>query len=83
MINSPLINEYPEYYSKYINLLEEKDIIKILTEQQIEIDNLFSQLTNEQLNYRYDKGKWTMKEVLGHLIDSDGIAIPSGKNIRL
>lgn len=83
MIKKLLTNEHPEFYSKYINLLEEKDIIKILTEQEIEIENLFSHLTDEQLYYKYADGKWTMKEVLGHLIDSDGIAIPSGKNIWL
>jgi len=83
MIKKLLTNEHPEFYSKYINLLEEKDIIKILTEKEIEIENLFSQLANEQLKYRYADGKWTMKEVPGHLIDSDGIAIPSGKNIWL
>ena len=61
------------YYDRYINLIEDDDIIVALKEQIKTSENFLKTLTEEQGNYSYADGKWTMKEVLGHVIDTERI----------
>ncbi|MBU3679328.1 MAG: DinB family protein [Candidatus Kapabacteria bacterium] len=68
----PHTNEYPAYYAKYIDALGEVDLTSILISQIDEIKTL-SSLTDERALYRYAEGKWSIKEVLGHLIDCERV----------
>lgn len=69
----PLQTEHPAYYKKYIDLISSDDILKVLDEQIIQIQELVSLISIEKENYRYSEGKWTPKEVLGHIIDTERI----------
>jgi hypothetical protein len=73
MIDRPLPDEYPEYYNLYINLIQEGDIIGILEEQSSFAQGFFSAIPEEKGDYTYAFGKWTIKEVLGHMIDTERI----------
>jgi hypothetical protein len=69
----PALTEYAPYYGKYINLVPEGDIVTILGQQ---IDNtlaLLGSLSEAQAGSRYAPGKWSIKEVVGHLIDAERI----------
>ncbi|MBU3699916.1 MAG: DinB family protein [Candidatus Kapabacteria bacterium] len=68
----PHANEYPAYYAKYIDALGDVDLTSVLTSQLHTLTAL-SSLTEEQALYRYAEGKWSIKEVLGHLIDCERV----------
>ncbi|BBH18693.1 hypothetical protein Back11_00380 [Paenibacillus baekrokdamisoli] len=66
-------NEFPPYFEQYIKLITEGNIVNILEEQLHEMTSLFSQLTDDQADFRYAEGKWSVKEVLGHITDNERI----------
>lgn len=66
-------NEYAPYYEPYIKLVPEGDIIQILDEQLNETVSLLQGLNEQQALYRYAKGKWSVKEVIGHMADTERI----------
>ena len=66
----PLKTDYG-FYNGYVYKLQDKDLITALTENWQALETLANGLTEEQLLYRYDTGKWSIKEVLVHLIDAE------------
>src|SRR5215210_2114690 len=70
-MNRPTAAEYDPYYANYVSLVPEPDISVVLAGQPTELQNLIVPLAEEQGLYRYAEGKWTVKEVLGHLIDGE------------
>ena len=69
----PSKNDYAEYYNQYVREIESDDIIEILEKQLIDNLKLFKEITEEKANYAYQEGKWSIKEVLGHCIDTERI----------
>ncbi len=61
------------YYDRYISLIGDDDIIEVLEEQRKTSEKFLKTFTEKQGNYSYADGKWTMKEVLGHVIDTEKI----------
>lgn len=70
-MNQPLPNEYPIWAEAYINKVNQ-DIFELLEEQAISIPALFRR-NKEKENYAYAENKWTLKEMLGHIIDCERI----------
>lgn len=69
----PEENEYAPYYSGYINLIPAGNIVEILKEQlEITVTN-FKDLSDDQSLFRYASDKWSVKEVLGHIADTERI----------
>ena len=66
-------SDYNSYYDRYISLIGDGDIIEILEEQRKTSEKFLKTFTEEQGNYSYADGKWTVKEVLGHVIDTEKI----------
>ncbi|WP_091018973.1 MULTISPECIES: DinB family protein [Paenibacillus] len=73
MVERPTTEEYAAYYAGYIQLVPEGNIIERLELQSNIVPALLSSLTEEQANYRYAEGKWSVKEVIGHLLDNERI----------
>jgi uncharacterized damage-inducible protein DinB len=73
MYKRPNLEEFPEYTRSYIQLLPEGDIIDILGEQLETTNRLFFTVNEKQADYRYEEGKWSLSEVLGHLTDTERI----------
>jgi uncharacterized damage-inducible protein DinB len=73
MTNRPTKDEYNDYYGKYMDLVPEGDLLHSLSQQLEETTKKFSGLTEEQEAHRYAPGKWSVKEVLGHIIDTERI----------
>jgi DinB superfamily len=69
----PEKNEYAAYYETYVSLVEELDIVAAMQLQQKELETIFSQITVEKGLYAYSEGKWTIKQLLGHLIDGERV----------
>ena len=69
----PSKNDYAEYYHNYIQELESDNILEILEKQLNENLELFNTISEEKANTSYDAGKWSVKELLGHMIDTERI----------
>ncbi|SFC35340.1 DinB superfamily protein [Bacillus sp. OV322] len=66
-------DEYPAYYHEYINLVAEGDIKNVLASQLEDTLSLLSGVSETEENYRYAQGKWSLKEVIGHITDVERI----------
>ena len=67
-------NEYDKYYSNYLNLVSsETELIPGLKEDQKMVIDYFSSIPEDKLEFRYQTKKWTIKEVLQHIIDTERI----------
>jgi hypothetical protein len=69
----PKPEDYNAIYGRYINLIGDDDIIEVLEEQRKTLEEFLKTFTEKQGNYSYADGKWTVKEVLGHVIDTEKI----------
>lgn len=73
MLSSLQANDYPFYYEPYIKLVEENDALKALDTGILKMQALLSVIDEEKENFAYAPGKWTVKEVFGHIIDTERI----------
>lgn len=69
----PNKNDYPEYYERYISLIKGDDIHKVLVAQSLETQEVLNSFSESMGNFAYGPGKWTVKEVVGHLIDCERV----------
>ena len=69
----PNKNDYAPYYEGYISLVEGNDIFKILVNQSIETQKVLNSFPKAMGDFNYQPGKWTVKEVIGHLIDTERV----------
>jgi len=69
----PAKGDYGEYYQPYIDLVKGDDIFRILVKQNLESQNVLNSFSESNGNFRYAEGKWTVKEVVGHLMDVERI----------
>ncbi len=69
----PEPNEYAPYYQRYIDLVKGDNPIKALENQIIAMQAFLSEIPEDKENYRYAEGKWSIKEIIGHLIDTERI----------
>lgn len=73
MLQRPTENEYPSYYLPYINQVPDGDVVQLLKENLEETVKLFEGISEEDELFRYAPGKWSIKEVLGHITDTERI----------
>ena len=73
MQKRPDANEYNPYYSTYINLIPNGDIIRILEQQMKETNLLLKDISDSEGHFRYAPNKWSIKEVIGHIVDTERI----------
>jgi len=68
-------NEYAHYYKPYIDAVvgNEQGIIKNLKNTLTDVLNVLSIMPDDKQEYRYAKGKWTIKDLIQHLIDSERV----------
>ncbi|MCL6099132.1 MAG: DinB family protein [Bacteroidetes bacterium] len=66
-------SEYAPYYQQYIKDVPQIDILEYLNQQLDETVKLFSGVSEEKASFRYAPDKWSVKEVLGHILDSERI----------
>lgn len=69
----PFPEEYPGHYTHYLDLVPEGNILDVFEKQSALTNDFFGSLTEEQGNHTYAFGKWTVKDILGHLIDTERI----------
>lgn len=69
----PESTEYAAFYETYVSLIPGKDILGALETQRLQTMQLFAGRSERDGNFRYAPGKWTVKEVLGHVLDAERI----------
>src|SRR5262245_50556715 len=74
-IPKPDKSEYPPYSHIYMDLINADDgqILDHLNQISLKVKKFIGSLSSDTLNYRYAEGKWTIKEILVHLIDDERI----------
>lgn len=70
-MNRPQPNEYPTWGETYISKVD-RDIFEILNDQIQSLPALF-RANVDKADYAYAEGKWTLKEMLGHIIDAERV----------
>ena len=68
-------DEYPQSapFRRYLETVDGQNVVELLTDQLPTVLGLFGNLTDEQQTARYAPGKWSPKEMLGHLTDTERI----------
>ncbi|OGS72068.1 MAG: damage-inducible protein DinB [Flavobacteria bacterium RIFCSPLOWO2_12_FULL_31_7] len=66
-------NEFSEYYGYYISLNTSENLIQNLENQLQVTADFFKSIPSEKLEFQYEVGKWTPKDILQHIIDSERI----------
>lgn len=74
MIKRPQPDEYSAYAETYVSKIPQgADVMELLEQLQTSTYNLFSNMSEEKAAYAYAEGKWTIKQVLGHMIDTERV----------
>ncbi len=80
----PAATEYAKDYDKYVSLVPEGDVVKTLEAQLDSTLSFLRSLNPDQGDNRYAPDKWSIKEVVGHMIDAERIfayrALRFGRN---
>ncbi|HTL80553.1 MAG TPA: DinB family protein [Bacteroidia bacterium] len=71
-ITPPTAGTFAPYYLRYIDLVK-GDPIRLLESQILDFKALLSEIPEEKEEFAYAVGKWTVKEVVGHIIDTERI----------
>jgi len=72
-IARPQPDEYAPYYERYISLVQNDDVLNALDQQRRETMLLLSCRDDDEGDYRYAPEKWSAKEVLGHVCDTERV----------
>ena len=68
--------EYPAYYQTYIDALDDQGNILSQMETSLRVfEKELSELALDKQEYRYADGKWTIKEIIQHLIDTERVFV--------
>ena len=69
----PQPDESGEYFKRYIDLVPKGDVIETLSAQADELSKLIRALPERAQGYAYAEGKWSVNQLLGHVLDSEWI----------
>lgn len=69
----PDATEHPAYFAKYIELVPEGDVLATLEAQRDELARTFGTIPEARGDFAYAPGKWTIKELLCHVIDAERV----------
>jgi uncharacterized damage-inducible protein DinB len=69
----PITTDHPPYFSKYINLIETDDLKQGFEEQNLQLVSILNTIIDSKADYAYAAGKWTVKQLLQHVIDTERV----------
>lgn len=69
----PLETEYAGYYKRYVHLVPEENILTVLHDQTLVVQHTAALVLPSMERFRYAPGKWSIREVFGHIIDAERI----------
>ena len=84
LIPRPDVSEYAPYYAGYVSQVPEGDVLELLARQIDDTTTLIGGLSEAQAGYRYAPGKWSIREIVGHVADAERVfsyrALRIGRN---
>jgi hypothetical protein len=72
-VSKPPREEYAPPFEKYVARVEEADVLLALSRQVEEVRSALAGVRGEAERFRYADGKWSIREVVGHLVDTERI----------
>jgi DinB family protein len=66
-------SQYTPYHAEYVSAVPDGDILALLRTNGNDLDALFASVAEEHGGYRYAEGKWSIREILGHIIDGERV----------
>jgi hypothetical protein len=72
-LHKPAPNEYPAYFETYLQRLPETDILALLESQVETLLQIFENLEEAETEKGYAEGKWSLKELMQHMLDTERI----------
>ena len=69
----PATSDYAPFYWTYVRLVEEDDLVKAMQSSLEEITENLALITADKADHAYAEGKWTLKELLQHMIDTERV----------
>ena len=67
------VNTIPSFYQGYVRLVQRMDLIEALEYSRNEMNSLLNNIPHDKENFAYAVGKWTLKEVIGHISDNERV----------
>jgi len=72
-ISRPKPGDHAPYYSRYVDLVPDGDIIDQLERQGMQTHALLHRVDDKQSRHRYAEGKWSVREVVSHVADGERV----------
>lgn len=69
----PAETEFAPYFGRYIAQVQTDNIIDAIEKYSASLNEYYTELPEDKADYRYAEGKWTVKEVLQHIIDAERV----------
>ncbi|HEX3868748.1 MAG TPA: DinB family protein, partial [Gemmatimonadaceae bacterium] len=69
----PAADEHDPYYTKYIERVPDGDLVAIFRDQLVDTSALLRSVPAERANFAYAPGKWSVKQVVGHVADTERV----------
>jgi DinB family protein len=69
----PDLSRVPEFYHGYISKVKEDDLVTAMRNTTTDLLALLKSIPKEKYDYRYGPDKWTVKEVVQHMIDAERV----------
>ena len=69
----PQVGEYSEYFEPYISLVDDTNIFEAMATQAIKVQEFYNQVAASELEVLHGQYTWTLKQVLGHCIDTERV----------
>ncbi len=69
----PAASDFPPYFGRYIARVEAETVKEAVSKYADNLNDFYTGLPEEKSDYRYAPGKWTLKELLQHIIDAERI----------
>lgn len=63
----------PEFYQPYLDLIDSKKPVQKLKSESEKAIKFYDKINKKQSLFKYEKGKWSIREILGHIIDAEEI----------
>lgn len=71
-ISKPQPGDYPDYYGRYIDLVENENLLEQMESVTQQTFNFFEKLEGKAL-HSYADGKWNIRQILQHIVDTDAV----------
>ncbi|MDE2995801.1 MAG: DinB family protein [Bacteroidota bacterium] len=69
----PATGEYNAFYQGYVNAVPDGDLLELLASQIHTVQQVLGHLTVEQSDHRYAPEKWSIRQVFGHMVDTEWV----------